>query len=95
MTRKLARPGFAMAKATLLTAYGTPAQSGGRPIQYGLGGGVAADTLKPGEPEPEDFDAYWVRQKRALAAVPLKVLEKKFVRESKHCLIYDLKTLKC
>ena len=91
VTRKLTRPGFAMVKATLLTAYGTPAQSGGRPIQYGLGGGVAADTLKPGEPEPEDFDAYWDRQKRALAAVPLKVLEKKFVRESNHCLIYDLK----
>lgn len=89
--RALNQPGFVMAKATLVTSYGTPAQNNGRNIQYGLGGSVAANTLKQGVPEPDDFDAYWRGQLPKLAAVPMEVLEKKLFRESDKCLIYDVK----
>ncbi len=89
--RSLDRPGFAMAKVTLLTPYGAPARNDGRVIQYGLGGGVSAGTLKQGVPEPEDFDAYWKAKLAELAAVPLKVLERKLFKENEQCFIYDVK----
>lgn len=88
--RVLDVPGFVMAKATLLTPYGTPARANGRNIQYGLGG-VTLGALKQAISEPGDFDAYWEEQKKKLAAVSFKVLEKKFFKESDKCLVYDVK----
>lgn len=89
--RSLDRPGFVMVKATLLTPHGLPAQNGGRNIQYGLGGGVEPEALKQGTPDPADFDVYWKKQLEALAAVPPKLLEKKLVKESNQCFVYDVK----
>lgn len=91
LRRALDRPGFVMAKATLLTPVGLPAQSKGRNIQYGLGAGVAMETLRQGAPEPEDFDAYWRGQKEKLAAVPVRELERKLFKETGTSLVYEVK----
>ncbi len=88
----LDQPGFVMVKAMLLDPYGVPARrSNGRNVQYGLAGGVAADTLKQGVPEPADFDAWWAKAKEQLAAVPLQVLERKLLKETALSKIYDVK----
>lgn len=88
----LNQPGFVMVKAILLDPYGTPAKRrNGRNVQYGLAGGVAADTLKQGVPEPADFDAYWKKAKEQLAAVPLRELERKVLKETAISTVYDVK----
>ena len=88
----LNQPGFVMVKAMLLDPSGMPARrNNGRNVQYGLAGGVAAETLKQGVPEPADFDAYWSRAKEQLAAVPLRELERKVLKETAVSTIYDVK----
>lgn len=88
----LNQPGFVMVKAILLDPYGTPAKRrNGRNVQYGLAGGVAAETLKQGIPEPADFDAYWKKAKEQLAAVPLRELERKVLKETAISTVYDVK----
>lgn len=91
----LDKPGFVMIKAVLLDSNGKPA---GRKwanrfctVEYGLGTCVAPETLKQGEPEPADFDAFWKKQKKELSAVPMKVLEKKLVKETPVSSVYDVK----
>ena len=46
-----------------------------------VGTGIILDPskLRPVRPEPADFDAFWNANKKELAGVPLKVLEKKEV----------------
>lgn len=88
----LNQPGFVMVKAMLLDPSGMPARlNNGRNVQYGLAGGVAAETLKQGVPEPADFDAYWSRAKEQLAAVPLRELERKVLKETAVSTVYDVK----
>lgn len=88
----LNQPGFVMVKAMLLDPSGMPARrNNGRNVQYGLAGGVGAETLKQGVPEPADFDAYWSRAKEQLAAVPLRELERKVLKETAVSTIYDVK----
>ena len=91
----LDKPGFVMVKAVLLDSNGKPA---GRKwanrystVEYGLGACVAPETLKQGVPEPADFDAFWEKTKKELAAVPMKVLEKKLVKETSVSTVYDVK----
>ena len=88
----LDQPGFVMVKAILLDLHGKPAKHrNGRNVQYGVAAGVNADMLKQGVPEPADFDAYWAKQKEKLSAVPLKVLERKLLKETAVSDIYDAK----
>lgn len=88
----LNQPGFVMVKAMLLDPSGMPARrNNGRNVQYGLAGGVGAETLKQGVPEPADFDAYWSRAKEQLAAVPLRELERKVLKETAVSTVYDVK----
>ena len=88
----LNQPGFVMVKAMLLDPSGMPARrNNGRNVQYGLAGGVGAETLKQGVPESADFDAYWSRAKEQLAAVPLRELERKVLKETAVSTIYDVK----
>ena len=74
----LACPGFVSVVATLHGPDGRPA---GQPIQpnqwwaplIAFEGGAGADIASlRGEPEPEDFDAFWTRQKAKLADVPVR-----------------------
>ena len=41
-------------------------------LQKGIGVMYDIDKLEPGQPEPEDFDAFWKAQREALNKVPLK-----------------------
>lgn len=92
----LSIPGFVMVRVQLLGDDGkvvSRRNAGGsmRPIQWGLAAGVEPERLVQGVPEPADFDAFWTRQKQELAAVPLRVLEKKPVRSNGACNVYDVK----
>ena len=50
--------------------------------RYGASGaGVEIDKLVQAVPEPTDFDAYWDKQKKILAAVPVKYQMKKVSKE--------------
>jgi cephalosporin-C deacetylase-like acetyl esterase len=48
------------------------AMEGGKPIAMEAGAVAAPETLKPGLPPPEDFDAFWAAQKKLLADEPMK-----------------------
>lgn len=64
VTGKLAEPGFLQCRATFTSAE--------KRAYTGLGGaGVAPLNLKPSQPVPDDFDAFWAAQKKQLAAVPV------------------------
>ena len=41
-----------------------------RQIFFDGGAAAGIDTLRQGAPEPKDFDAFWAKQKEALAKVP-------------------------
>jgi len=71
---------------------GKPAngQKEGKPIFFDGGACASPETLK-GLPEPADLDAYWKKQKEILAAVPLKVLEKKELPGNAKVNAFDVK----
>ena len=46
-------------------------------IAFGLGCGVDAEKLRQGKAEPADYRKFWALALQELAAVPMKVLEKK------------------
>lgn len=96
ITTFLNQPGFVMIRAMLLDGQDRPVkrenQNGVlRDIQYGLAAGVTPDALRQGVPEPDDFDAFWAGQLRRLAAVPMKVQEKKLFKTTENSNIYDVK----
>ncbi len=61
-----------------------------KPIFFDGGACVAPDTLQ-GLPEPKDFDEFWAQQKKTLAFVQMKVLEKRLVKENGKVVVYDMK----
>ena len=76
ITTSLDKPGFVRIQATLLDRNNRPVQrtnaKGKRESVFFDGGaGVEIEKLQ-GLPEPEDFDAFWDRQKEKLAKVPMK-----------------------
>ncbi len=60
----LDHPGFLLLAATYTAADGKKTTAFG-------GAGVAVDEIAPSLAAPEDFDAFWAAQKKALAEVPL------------------------
>lgn len=78
----LACPGFVSVVAVLHGPDGRPV---GQPIQpdqwwapslsFDGGAGAEIESLR-GEPEPEDFDAFWARQTALLATVPVRATRK-------------------
>jgi cephalosporin-C deacetylase len=46
-------------------------QSGETKLTALAGAGIEPLAIKPSRPAPEDFDAFWVAQKKALAAIPV------------------------
>lgn len=91
----LAQPGFVMVKAVLLDKDGKTVRRNWLnnvcDVEFGMGACVAPEKLKQGVPEPADFDAFWRKAKAELAAVPMRVLEKKLVRETEIARVYDVK----
>lgn len=79
----LAKPGFVRLEAKVVDAQGNEVKREGIapgknwPGYKGVffSGGAAADigSLKQGEAEPRDFDAFWARQKAELSKVPMTV----------------------
>ena len=59
----LDRPGFVRIRAELLDDSGKVIAS------YDGGAGAAVDDIRPDNPEPPEFDAFWTRRKAALDAV--------------------------
>lgn len=64
ITGKLEEPGFLLCRATFTSA--------DKKAYTGLGGaGIDPLKIKPSQPVPADFDAFWAAQKKQLAAVPI------------------------
>ena len=61
----LDRPGFVRLVAELFDA------SGKAVARFDGGAGADVDAIRPDNPEPEDFDAFWARHKATLAKVPM------------------------
>lgn len=59
-------------------------------VTGGIGAMVEPEKLLPVMKEPDDFDAFWNKVKAELAAVPMKVLEKKQVNKGA-VNVYDIK----
>ena len=59
-------------------------------LQFNGGAGVLLDQIK-GIPEPEDFDAFWDRQKEILAQVPIKASLVPVDSSDPDVLVYDVK----
>ncbi len=91
----LDRPGFVRIYATLVDRNGRnvmkrdPKRGNSSPVFFDGGAGVEIDKLQ-GVPEPEDFDAFWAKQKAKLDAVPVKA-EMKKVRTGKRADVYAVK----
>ena len=86
ITTSMDKPGFVRILAYLEDLAGRRKQyhSGKRmtPVFFDGGAGVDIDKLQ-GIPEPEDFDAFWEKQKARLAAVPIKAELKKIDHPNK------------
>ncbi len=70
------KPGFVRIQVTLIGPDQKPVKKPGRKnslevVMFNGGAGVETEKLE-GTPEPEDFDAFWARQKARLEAVPIK-----------------------
>ncbi len=88
----LDKPGFVRIYATLTDGNGRnvmkkdPKRGNSSPIFFDGGAGVEIDKLQ-GVAEPEDFDAFWTKQKAKLDAVPVKA-EMKKVKTGKNADVY-------
>ncbi len=94
------RPGFVSIVATLHGPDGRPVTKTILPGQWWVpivdfngGAGAEIDKLR-GVPEPEDFDAYWTRQKARLADVPIKAVRKPVPSPDPALRLYEL-TVDC
>lgn len=91
---RLKHPGWLQVKALLLDRTGKPVKEHGRPLHAGAGVMVAPEKIRSACAEPEDFLQFWMHQKSALAAIPLRVEKHPVPPEGKagekfHC--YDIK----
>ena len=59
-------------------------------VQFNGGAGVLLNQIQ-GYPEPEDFDAFWNRQKEILAQVPIKATLTPVDSSDENVLVYDVK----
>ena len=76
--------------ARLLTADGIIVKKNGKEITFTMSGIADFDKIQPGVAEPEDFDAFWDKQKALLAEVPLKVLKFEKFKEQNGKIAYDV-----
>jgi cephalosporin-C deacetylase-like acetyl esterase len=60
------------ADGTLVILQASYSPDGGKPVTMEAGAVAAPQTLKPGLPPPDDFDAFWAAQRKLLANEPVK-----------------------
>ncbi len=66
----IGKPGFVRILVDALDANGVPLKGG-----HGFQGGAGADVGKlESLPEPADFDAFWIKQKKRLSQIPMKTV---------------------
>lgn len=65
ITGTLSEPGFLQCRVTV--------SSGTTKVIALAGAGLSPLEIKPSQPAPDDFDAFWSTQKKAVAAVPMNV----------------------
>jgi len=93
LSTTLDRPGFVRYQVTLCDDEGKPIKNhkswnkAYNQIKFDGGAGIEIEKIKQGVIEPEDFDAFWEKQKSRLAAVPLKYKMSKVNTENKE---YDI-----
>ncbi|WP_197486385.1 acetylxylan esterase [Sphingobium sp. EP60837] len=73
ITTELNHPGMLLVRLT--PTLPTPLLSTAVRNKLTIGAAVAPERIRPGEAEPEDFDAFWSRKLKAQAAVPLNATE--------------------
>ncbi len=88
----IAKPGFVYIMVTACGEDGKPVKDAkNQDIKFEGGAGVEPEKLES-HPEPQDFDAFWTKQKEKLAATPMKVLEmKEAPSKNPRVLVYDVK----
>ncbi len=91
VTTALAAPGFVRLTVTAYDGNGQPCKDAkGREVCFEGGAGVAPERLQT-VAEPQDFDAFWQKQKAALAVVPLKVEMKPLAVQNPLLVGFDIK----
>ena len=87
----ISQPGFVHIIVDAFDADGKRTMNGEKPVvTFDGGAGVFLDKLQ-GYPEPEDFDAYWAKQKARLAEVPMKAQMVPVEISNKNVLSFDVK----
>lgn len=84
------KPGFVRIQVSVYNEDGSPVKDAkDHPLKFEGGAGVEPGKLA-GYPEPEDFDAFWQKQKDRLAAVPIKAELKEVAGGKPGFLLYDV-----
>lgn len=85
------QPGFVHIIVNAFEADGKRVMNGEKPVvTFDGGAGVFMEKLQ-GYPEPEDFDAYWAKQKERLAQVPMNVKMVPVEIKNDNVLSFDVK----
>lgn len=84
----LAKPGFVRLEVRVCDVDGKPVK--GKDAFFDGGAGVEIEKLEPGEPEPVDFDAFWARQMRRLADVPMAARRKEIPCKNPKVTLYEV-----
>lgn len=91
ITTSTDKPGFVRLEISVFNADGTPVKDAkGAALKFEGGAGVQPELLA-GYPEPADFDAFWLKQKALLAAVPMKAELKEVTAKKPGFKVYDVK----
>lgn len=85
VTDGLTEPGFLRCAVTF-----TPKQ--GKPVRASIGAGFSPEKIGLSLPVPDDFDEFWIEQKRQLAEIPLKPVLTPVEHDDASIECYDLQT---
>lgn len=91
ITTSIRKPGFVRLEISIFNADGSPEKSASDgPVKFHGGAGAEPEKLT-GSQEPEDFDAFWKKQKARLATVPMKAALTKVESEKPGYDVYDVR----
>ena len=91
ITSSTDKPGFVRIEVSVFNADGSPLKDDkGKALKFEGGAGVQPEKLESFA-EPADFDAFWLRQKARLAAVPVKAELKEVPSKKPGFNVYDVK----
>jgi cephalosporin-C deacetylase-like acetyl esterase len=91
ITTSAEQPGFVRVEIAVLNADGSPIKDDkGKPLKFEGGVGIEPEKLTS-VPEPADFDAFWQKQKEALAKVPMVAKLTEVPSKNPAFTVYDVK----